>query len=192
MLDASIAEAADPSNTAPALAAAARAVYWQPANRDAQLRYATLLLSKYDQEEESDNPQASSTLATALEAYARAVQLAPGSPNAWLQMARLYRAAEDSDRTVAALRASYLTGPREGWLSSDRTPLALALWAELDPESRAMVQRELRFQTPRMLASLYLTAPEGSKEAVVSEAETRPDNEQEIFLRTMERLVPAD
>jgi hypothetical protein len=73
-----------------------------------------------------------------------ALRAAPSSSELWLFRATvLARSSDFGDELLAALRNSYVTGAREGWIASGRVVLALRLWFFLPPDLQDRAREDL-------------------------------------------------
>lgn len=80
-----------------------------------------------------------------LEVLDRALRAAPARPDLWLERARLLLMLDGSqDDVFGALRNSYRTGQREGWVAVKRIPIATRLWANLPEDLRASLREDVR------------------------------------------------
>jgi hypothetical protein len=82
-----------------------------------------------------------------------ALRAAPSSSELWLFRATtLARSSDFGDALLAALRNSYTTGPREGWVASGRVVLALRLWFFLPPDLQDSARGDLALVLANNLA----------------------------------------
>jgi hypothetical protein len=89
-------------------------------------------------------PASDATLLKCLDAIDQALGAAPASAELWLFKATmLLKSGNYGQETQAALRNSYETGPREGWIASGRVVLGLRIWAFLPSDLQDSVRGDL-------------------------------------------------
>jgi hypothetical protein len=86
---------------------------------------------------------------------------APAHSLAWAALSDGRLAAGDRSGAAAALRASILLGPHEPELALSRSTLAVALWADLDAETRELATTQLRLAWDRDPAAVVALAQNG-------------------------------
>ncbi len=91
------------------------------------------------------DPAYTAAIQNCLEVVDRALRAAPARPDLWLERARLLLMLDGSqDDVFRALRNSYRTGQREGWVAVKRIPIAIRLWANLPEDLRASLREDVR------------------------------------------------
>lgn len=94
-----------------------------------------------------------------LEAIDQALKAAPASAELWLLKATmLLKAGNYGEETQAALRNSYETGPREGWIASGRVVLGLRIWAFLPSDLQDSVRGDFKLVLENNLAEAVADA----------------------------------
>ena len=136
-----------------------------------------------------DRQKVNALLAEAQEALATGLQQAPVAPNMWLSLARLRSLTTRPDeQAMRYLENSYLTGPRENWVSPQRLSFVLANWDSLSPAVQEAATRELRDQTAARLGELTLGRSPAVVELIEREISTRPEPAQRAFERARKRI----
>jgi hypothetical protein len=82
-------------------------------------------------------------VAAAAEALGAALARAPADHFAWYHLAMAEALGERSETAARALENAYAFGPYHPPIRAARIRLGMALWADLEPPSRAMVLTEL-------------------------------------------------
>ena len=100
-----------------------------------------------------DAPPPDATLRQCLAAVDQALKAAPASAELWLFKATmLLKSGNYGEETQAALRNSYETGPREGWIASGRVVLGLRIWAFLPSDLQDSVRGDFELVIENNLA----------------------------------------
>ncbi len=117
----------------------------EPGRRQYAVEQTTLLLHLYYQLKSTRRrSEAGSFLKRASLAITRSLKRAPGDANLWYLLAEIRTLQGQMDgKTRRILGMSYLTGPREGWVSIRRLQFSLRYWLLLDSEVRRLVKREI-------------------------------------------------
>lgn len=123
----------------------------------------------------------------------RALRAAPARSELWLERARLLLLLDGSQEEVfRALRVSYRTGPREGWIAVQRIPIALRLWESLPDDLRSSVREDIRLAMSKSaliasIASLYMK-DFSIRTTLVSLLEDTSELSRQRFLEEVKRL----
>jgi hypothetical protein len=180
--------------TADAAGRAISAAEWASAlhagSRDNHRALADMLLVRFQQQVDARNlEEALPTLHLAEQALIAGLSQAPAAPDMWLSLARLRSLSAPPDiQAMRYMANSYLTGPRESWMSPQRLPFALSHWDRLTPAIQDAVRRELRDQTAEGLARLALGRSPLVVDMIKEEIATRPEPVRKDFERARRRI----
>lgn len=109
-------------------------------------------------------PRRSALLDQAMAATAAGLAAAPAQPSLWARLAWLHTVHGDRASALPALRMSLLTGPVAPALMASRLELGLSLMPVMDPDTRALLRRQVRLLwvvSPDRVAALAQKAPTG-------------------------------
>ena len=135
----------------------------------------------------------SDALRRCLAAVDQALLAAPAQSDLWLERVRLLLLLDGSqEESLGALRNSYRTGPREGWIGVRRIPIALRLWADLPDDLRAAAREDLRLAMTKTVlinavAATYIK-DFSVRTQLVDLLEGTDDLAQQRFLEAVKRL----
>lgn len=181
---------ATPGQVVRALSAAEWAVALQSGSRDNYRALANMQLLQAEKHTGAQTmEQAQALLLLAADELKTGLQQAPAAPDMWLSLARLRSLTQAPDASaIQFLENSFLTGPRENWVSEQRLEFGLAHWEQFDPSLQQMIARDLRSQTVVTLAEFALGRSAPVIELIEREVATRPEPAQKAFERARKRI----